>query len=244
MRIKALTAGLVLITFMIGGILFSIAIGYWATESSKEPVRYATGEFAGEYNPADIRGSYSLGDIENAFSIPTDTLVRAFGLTNEENPAGIQIKIFEDKYGIIDGLVIGVDSMRYFVALYKGLPYEPETDTALPRSAIAVLRKEGAMTADELNAAEAKTVALDVLPSETIDASANVANDGSEEDTSIKGKTLFADLYDWGLTKEQVETVLGMEAGPRSQTVRDFCIEKGIEFSTVKEPLQEILDSM
>lgn len=243
MRIKALTAGLTFILVLVGGILFSMGIGYWATESSKEPVRYKTGDFAGEYNPADIRGSYSLGDIENAFAIPVDTIAQAFGLSDKENPAGIQIKIFEEIYGIIDGMEIGTDSMRYFVALYKGLPYEPEIDTALPRPAIAVLRKDGAMTADELNAAEAKAVTLDVLPSETISTSANEAND-SEVDTSIKGKTLFADLYDWGLTKEQVETVLGMVAGPRNQTVRDFCLEKGIEFSTVKEALQEILDSM
>jgi len=242
MKIKGLTAGLAFIVLMIGGILISMASGYWATESSKEPIRYETGEFAGEYNPADIRGSYTFGDIEKAFLIPVETLAAAFGQSAVENPAAIQIKVFEDTFGIIDGMEIGTDSMRYFVALYKGLPFTPGDDTALPRPAIGILRKEGTMTSEELAAAEEKAVTLDMVLSE----SATLPAEDHEESelAAVKGKTTFADLYDWGLTVEQVEEVMGMEAGPRTQTVRDFCIEKGVEFSTVKEPLQELLDSM
>ena len=58
----------------------------------------------------------------------------------------------------------------------------------------------------------------------------------------IKGKTLFSDLLDWGLEKDQIEEVLGMPMGAGSVTVRDFCSEHGIEFSVVKEGLQAILD--
>ncbi|MBN2656772.1 MAG: hypothetical protein JXR86_06910 [Spirochaetales bacterium] len=242
MKIKGLTAGLTFIVLMIGGIVISVATGYWATESSKEPVKYETGDFAGEYNPADIRGSYSFQDIENTFAIPVETLAAAFGLSGEENPEAIEIKVFEDTFGIIDGMEIGTDSMRYFVALYKGLPYTPEEDTALPRPAIAILRKEGAQSADELAAAEAKSVTLDNFTGE----SAAAATEDHDETVlaEIKGKTTFAELYDWGLTAEQVESVLQMDAGPRTQTVRDFCMEKGIEFSTVKDPLQDLLDSL
>ncbi|MBB6480868.1 hypothetical protein [Spirochaeta isovalerica] len=242
MKIKGLTAGLTFIILMIGGIAISVAAGYWATESSKEPVRYETGDFAGEYNPADIRGSYSFEDIENAFAIPVDTLAAAFGLSSEENPVAIQIKLFEDTFGIIDGMEIGTDSMRYFVSLYKGLPYTPEVTTALPRPAIAILRKEGALTEEELAIAEERAVTLDDYMGETV--LTETEDHDETELAEVKGKTTFADLYDWGLTVEQVETVLQMAAGPRTQTVRDFCTENQIEFSTVKEPLQELLDSM
>ena len=37
-----------------------------------------TGEFAGQYNPADIRGSYTFDDISNAFEIPIEDLGKAF----------------------------------------------------------------------------------------------------------------------------------------------------------------------
>lgn len=241
MKIKGTTAGLTFIVIFVGGIILSQAAGYWATESSKEPMKFETGAFAGEANPADIRGSYSLGDIERAFDIPVATLAQAFAMSGEENQASIQVKVFEELFGIIDGKEIGTDSMRLFVSLYKGIPYVTEEDTGLPRPALSILRKEGAMTAEELAAAEERLVSMDSVH---VDVSAIPDDDHSKDVLKeIKGKTMFSDLYDWGLTQEEVEKILGMPAGVRTQTVRDFCMEKGIEFSTVKTPIQELLDS-
>lgn len=241
MKIRGYAAGTAFIVLMIGGILLSMATSYWATESSKEPVTYETGDFAGEYNPADIRGSYSFGDIEKAFSIPVDTLAAAFGLSGEANPEAVQVKTFEEVFGIIDGNEIGTDSMRYFVALYKGLPYTPEEGTVLPRPAISILRKEGAMTEEDLNFADEHAVSLDGFRLD--DTAAAETHDETAEDKVIKGKTLFSELYDWGLSKEEVQKVLGMAPGASSESVRDFCTANNIEFTTVKEPLQVLLDS-
>lgn len=241
MRIKGTAAGIGLVTLMIGGILLSMAAGYWATEGSKVPVKYGEGEFAGEFNPADIRGSYSLADIERAFDIPVSTLAAAFGLSAEENPGSVQVKAFEERFGIVEGKEIGTDSMRYFVALYKGLPFLAEEDTALPRPAISILRQEGSMSSDNLALASERAVSLESFHTESTGEASDAR--GDSEVREIKGKTLFAELYDWGVTKEEIEAILGIPAGVRSQSVRDYCMKNGIEFSTVKGTIQELLDS-
>lgn len=51
------------ITVLFVGIFVSIAVGEWTTKSNKEPLKFTEGRFAGENNPADIRGSYTFGDV-------------------------------------------------------------------------------------------------------------------------------------------------------------------------------------
>ena len=241
MRIKATVAGVALPLLFIAGIFISSAVGYWRTESSKVPAKYTEGIFAGEADPADIRGSYSFSDLEKAFDIPVDTLAKAFGFLNSENPEGIKIKEFESAYGFVDDLEIGTGSMRLFVALYKGLPYETEEDTAIPGPAWNILNKEGATDKETLSSYSERVVSLEGLEVST---EAATHTEESDEETVIKGKTLFSDLLDWGLSREQIENVLGITMGAPGTTIRDFCIEQGIEFSTVKNPLQELLDNM
>ena len=240
MRIKANLAAIILPTLFIAGILFSSAVGYWKTENSKVPTKYTEGVFEGEANPADIRGSYSFSDLEKAFDIPVDTLAKAFGFSASENPEGIKIKEFEELYGVIEDMEIGTGSMRLFVALYKGLPFEAEEDTAIPQPAWNILNKEGATDKDTLSGYSERVVALEDLEIST----GTVEHSEESEETTIKGKTLFSDLLDWGLSQKQIEEVLGAPIGAAGMTIRDYCTEQGIEFSTVKTPLQDLLDKI
>ena len=241
MRIKATAAGASLLILFIAGIFISSAVGYWRTESSKIPAKFTTGIFEGEADPADIRGSYSFSDLEKAFDIPVDTLAKAFGFSNSENPEGIKIKEFESAYGFVDDLEIGTGSMRLFVALYKGLPYETEEDTAIPGPAWNILNKEGATDKETLSRYSERVVSLEGLEVST---EAATHTEESDEETVIKGKTLFSDILDWGLSREQIENILGIPMGAPGESIRDFCNEQGIEFSTVKGALQELLDKM
>jgi hypothetical protein len=75
MKMRAWMLGVVAVGIMFGSVLISDALGYWQTESTKTPAVISTGEFAGEADPADIRGSYSFGDVEAAF----DHQVRGIG---------------------------------------------------------------------------------------------------------------------------------------------------------------------
>ena len=238
MKINALTSAFVLPVLFVAGIGITSYTGYWRTESSKIPAIYAEGLAAGEYNPADIRGSYTLQDVENTFSVSVSVLTQAFGLSGEENPGSIQIKTFEDIYGALEEGEIGTDSMRWFVALYLDRPYTPEETTLLPRPAYGVLKNEGILTSDELESMEGFFISLDFTgrePAGTVD---------EAETLEVKGRTLFSELLDAGLTEDQiVEALGGIPMGSRSMSVRDYCGEQGIEFSGVKENFQNLLNN-
>ncbi len=239
-------------TFIVG-IGLTMATNLWITESTKLPATYSDGEFSGEYNPADIRGSYSFGDIENTFGIDVDVLAKAFGVT-DSNPAAFQIKLFEEIYiPLDDGSEVGTDSVRLFVSRYKGLPYTPEETTRLPSSAIEVLKDK--LAPADIEALQALSIDLDVLKAspESGEAEAESSEISSEPAAAeehevisgeIKGNTTFGDLLDWGLTKEQIESVLGMKMGAAGVTIRDFLSAEGLEFSEYKVELQAMLDNM
>jgi len=84
------------------------------------------------------------------------------------------------------------------------------------------------------------------LPHTPEEAETHAESERSEqsEDRTIKGKTTFNDLLEWGLSKEDIEAVLGIKMGARALTVRDFCKEKEIEFSSVKTELQSKVDAL
>ena len=254
MTVRATVAGLLLPVLFILGIGITSLTGQWITESSKVPAKYTDGAFEGQANPADIRGSYTFADIEAAFGIPVAVLADAFGQQDAAEPAAVQLKIFEEIYGIIDGREIGTDSMRLFVALYRGLPYESEETTGLPETSRSVLLDAGA----DLDGLEDRFITVGPVPEAADPAETGVSvntgtptdtgtpadtgHDETEEEQLVKGKTVFADLLDWGLTREEIESVLNAPMGPRTQAVRDWCLENGIEFSGVKTALQEMLD--
>jgi hypothetical protein len=240
---------IVLAAFIIG-IGGTMILNLWRTTSSKVPATYTAGEFAGEYNPADIRGSYSFGDIEEAFAVPVAALAKAFAVEDTENPAAFLCKSLEDLYGATEQGEVGTDSVRWFVALYTGLPYSPEDDTLLPSTSISVLQDR--LTEAELETVRAKTVNLSAL-SESVPEASQAADSQTAEQTDthteteageVKGNTTFGELLSWGVSKDAIEEILGLPIGKAGVTVRDYCIENGIEFSTVKTALQEAVDQV
>ena len=240
-RNRALAIAVPLI--FVAGIGLSMAFNIWITESTKVPATYTTGVFEGQYNPADIRGSYSLGDIEKAFGVDVDTLAQAFGVT-DPNPAGFQVKEFEEIFlPLEDGAEVGTDSVRLFVSRWTGLPYTPEETTRLPSSAVSLLKEK--LAPADIEALQEISVRLSDIRKEEVpgdDSAEEIEHD--EETGVIKGKTTFNELLEWGLTQEQIEEVLGMEMGARGTAVRDYMIEKELEFSEYKLELQALLDNM
>ena len=246
LRSKHIVA-IVLAVFVLG-IGGTMIFNLWQTTSSKIPATYTSGEFAGEYNPADIRGSYSFGDIQESFAVPVTALAEAFAVADTENPASFLCKNLEDLYGEMENGEIGTDSVRWFVALYTGLPYTPGEDTLLPSPSVPVLQER--LSEAELEAVKAKTVDLSA-PGEGAVADGHVRDSQAVEQTDthaeteagqVKGKTTFGELLSWGVSKEAIEQILGLPIGKAGVTVRDYCIENGIEFSTVKDALQAAAD--
>ena len=140
---KPLAAAIFVILF--GGIIFTTWMGWWQTETTREPAKYNEGELAGQYNPADIRGSYTFGDVSNLFEIPMSDLQTAFHLPPGSDPAAVALKDLESIYSELP-VEIGTASVRMFTAYYKGLPYEPSEETYLFAEAIDILKQQGHLT--------------------------------------------------------------------------------------------------
>lgn len=120
MRITPRWMAVFIVTVLFGGVLLSIALGEWTTKSTKEPLKFTEGEFAGEYNPADIRGSYTFGDVSRLFGVSLEDLAIAFRVS-EPDVAAVSLKTLEEKFVDL-GVDLGTSSVRLFVALYNGLP--------------------------------------------------------------------------------------------------------------------------
>lgn len=140
MTIRSTQLALITVLVFVAGIGLSMGFNLWITETTKKPATYAEGDFAGVSNPADIRGSYALSDITAAFPVDVEVLAQAFGLTGNPAPEDFMVKELEELYGEREGLEIGTDSVRYFVALYCGLPFVPKEGTGLLPDAVAILK--------------------------------------------------------------------------------------------------------
>ena len=236
MRLRSHHLAILVAGVFVVGIGITMAFNLWRTESTKVPAKFSTGVLAGEYNPGDIRGSYAFSDIVAVFDVPLDVLARAFGVSGEDDPGAVKCKDMEERYGEMEGGEIGTDSVRYFVALYTGLPYTPEEDTLLLSSALGLLRDR--VEADVLEGLQARTVrSTDARPADA------AAAEHIEEDRVVKGKTTFGDLLSWGLQKAEIEDILGGAIGKSGVTVRDHVVNAGMEFSPLKTKLQELLDA-
>ena len=151
MKLKPQTTVFFSIVLVLAGILGSWALGWWQTESDKVPQRLEitseTGE-VGAYDPADIKGSYPLGEVSSLFEIPLQDLAVAF--TVEEGKASaFKVKELETIFTDPD-VEVGTSSLRLFVAWYKGLPYDLKEDSFLPAPAAALLRKKATLNEDQL----------------------------------------------------------------------------------------------
>jgi polyferredoxin len=148
---KPVFAGIALVVILFGGIGVSKVFNLWITESTKVPAKYTSGEGSGQYNPADIRGSYTFNDINKSFDVPVKDLAEAFGTNNAGDLVSFKVKELETIYAQYKGTEkeIGTENVRYFVALYKGLPYKLEGDKYLPKPALKVLEASGKLTEEQ-----------------------------------------------------------------------------------------------
>lgn len=64
-------------------------------------------------------------------------------------------------------------------------------------------------------------------------------NDTIQSEEYIKGSTTFKQLLDEGITVEQIEAVIGGKITSTEQTVKDYCEDHGLLFSSVKEWLNQ-----
>lgn len=255
MKIKSTFLGLIIVIVLFGGILASSALNLWKTESPKIPERFDSGEFSGEYNPADIRGSYTINDVSNVFNIPLEDLRTAFGLSDEIDTSSFKNKDLSELYGDLeDGIEIGNGSMKFFVSLYASLPYEIDEETYLPQEAVEILKTNASLTKEQIEYLDNHAInikALDQVPP-TEKSTTNASSTGNQEtikdndsdDKVINGTTTFKEVLAWGLSKDIIEKTIGGQISDPNMGIRDYCRNNEIQFSVVKEALQSTVDNL
>jgi hypothetical protein len=161
MKAKSSTIAIIILVVIFGSVAYTSVTGQWQTKPSKVPATYTEGALSGQYNPADIRGSYTFANIETSFGIPADELAAAFGIIGRDN-AAIQVKEIETIYAaqVAQGKEVGTDSVRIFVALYKRLPITLTDSTYLPAPAVEILKTKANLTPEQLSYLDKHTVAV------------------------------------------------------------------------------------
>lgn len=251
MTLNSKTLAALLVAILFGGILASSALGWWQTESTKEPAKYTEGEFAGKANPADIRGSYTFADIDKAFGVSPESLAQAFGVTTD-NPAAFQVKELESIYAG-SAVEIGTASVRMFVAFHNGLPYDlaAAEESYLPQSAVDILLEKGTLTPEQLAFLETHTVKPGGQPAAPLPATTPEAAPAAEatphatvigEAYMVKGKTIFGDLLAWKVPQAVIEQILGAPMPDPAMKVKDYCTANGLDFEVIRPALQAEVD--
>ncbi len=255
MKLTSKPLAAIILVILFGGIFLTTALNWWTTETTKVPAVYTSGDSAGQYNPADIRGSYTFGDIENSFGVPADVLAKAFELPAETDAAAFQLKTLEDTYAELAeaGTEVGTASVRYFVALYKHLPFTVDEGTWLLKPAVDILKGMGSLDAEDLAYLETHTIDLNASAAQPVvtetavaaqPAPSSTVHVESADDRTVKGKTTFADVLGWGVSQSTIEQVIGKPMPNKLTLVKTFCDENGIEFVTIKDALQAEVDKL
>ena len=227
------------VVLIFGGILISDALGFWKTTGSKEPRKFESGNFEGEYDPWDIRGSYTFGNVEDAFNIDSALLAKAFGV-KDDNPYDFQIKNLESMYEDAGFPVeIGTGSVRYFTALYNGLPLEDSE--GLTRQAVNILYENNKI--DETTYNQLLTTAIDLSGTyEKTDAEKEAASEADPEEhdsaTSVTGSTTIGQALDMGIPEDVLAEYTGTTKD-RSALVKDLVKAMGLSFGEVRTTLNE-----
>ncbi|HZW49348.1 MAG TPA: hypothetical protein VFF80_04345 [Bacillota bacterium] len=245
MKLRSFTLGIVILVVIFGSVFLADALGYWNTENLAQPVKFESGEYAGEFNPADIRGSYSFGDIENTFHIDASILAQAFEVAESQANA-FQVKSLETIYESLaaSGVEIGTNSVKYFVSLYTGLPFESTETIYLPTPAVEILIAKGKVSTEA--AASLQEITVDIA--DFTNTSSNVTGaipKGTETTTGfvIKGSTTFREILDTGISQKEIESVTGKALPNPLIVIKTYCTERQLDFETVKISLQALVDS-
>jgi len=242
MTLTSKPLSIIIFVFIFGGVAFSSVMGWWATESRKVPVTFSDGEFAGQANPVDIRGSYTFGDIANSFDVTPEILAQAFGVANDD-PAAFAVKELEAIY-LDSGYDIGTNSVRLFVAYSTNLPFDTTgQEIYMPQSATDLLLANNNLSAEQIAYLEKHTVNVDSATAEATSASTELPSTTSEEYV-IKGKTTFGELITWGVKQTIIEQLIGAPMPDPAMTVKNYALANGLDFENIKPALQAEVDKI
>ncbi len=243
MTLTSKPLAVIVLIFMFGGVFFSDLAGLWLTKGGRVPRQIQQSQPEGLPEIVNLRGSNTFGDVEAYYNLPVSILTQAFKLSGD-NLQDARLNSLEQAYADYEQEV-GTESVKLFVAFYNGIPIDLTDDIYLPESAIAYLL-EHKLTGEQMAYLQTHSVpslervfALDIGAAEVEEEHAGNA------DTTIRGRTTFGELLQWGLSREQIEEVLGTKMPMVGGVlVKDYCSEQGLSYGQVKAELQALLNQL
>lgn len=238
MILKSKMLVLIIPAILITGIGASMVAGLWNTGSDRQPSRYEDGK-SNSYDPQSISGSYSFKDVSTFFDIPITVLYDAFSISNTFDAEVFKAKNLGSVYEPTE-IEIGTEALQAFVALYNNLPYSL-VDVYLPEQAVSsILSHNTQLTEDQKN--YLSTHSIHVISLDPSKVTFTEAEETTSTVFSVKGPTTIQEVIDAGITKTEFETIVKTSVSFTNQTVKDFCIEKGLSFSEVKIALENAIN--
>jgi len=192
-----------------------------------------------------MRGSHTLEEIEKYYQLPASSVIEVFGLRPDTNPKFFQLKDMKEIFKSVElegeEYVVETDTVKVFTSLYLKIPYVSDETFYLPRKTVNYLIENDKLTEEEKEYWQGHTFKLEYLDSKYLTAS-EFSKIVVEEDEGFKvtGRTTIQELLDGGITEEKFEEITGFKIPDnKSVFVRDFIIDKGLEFGEIKDKFAE-----
>jgi len=137
--------------------------------------------------------------------------------------------------------IVETDTVKVFTSLYMKIPYVSDETFYLPEKTVNYLVENDKLTGEEKEYWQGHTFKLEYLDTKYLTASEFTKIVAEEaEGLAVTGSTTIQELLDNGITEEKFEEVTGFKIpDKKSVSVRDFVIEKGIEFGEIKDKFIE-----
>jgi len=239
MKVTTKSLGLIMVLIFIIGISSTIAAGTWSTENVRTPQKYTEEALSEQYNPDEIKGSYTFAEISTYFEIEESVLREAFRLEESINLSNFATKDLELLYGENE-TELGNGSVKMFVALYLNLPFELGDDYLLEEAVSVILSNNNNLTESQIDYLNSHTLYYeDLIVSDTVSETSSQLLEGDAFE--ITASTTFQQILDAGVTKAQIEEIIGGELPSLNTSIRDYCLEHDLEYSLVKESLLEFV---
>lgn len=256
--LKEWMIGILVFVVIFGGIGMTKSLGIWTTESDKVPNKISSGSSEGSYDPFDIRGSYTFEEVSTLFGIDLSYLAEAFQLGSPESASSMKTKDLETIFEQSEEEV-GNSSVQVFVALMKNIDLDG-SEAYLPVSAVNVLLTYGPkLDVTALAYIDTHTIgnlqlssetSTGIKPDESKETSSETVENTStgeklssegENESQVNGTSTFSQVLAMGITEAEIMKVIGGDMPPTNQKVRDYCTEKGLSFSVIKQALNDLL---
>jgi hypothetical protein len=175
----------------------------------------------------------------------------AFRLSENQDIKFFLSSVLEENYSFIGkhGVELGNSSVKLFVAFYKNLPLDLKDDIYLPIEASNIIHNNILLDDKRSAYLDSHTLDIDLLINPVVQVTTETINDdildvhSEVEDGVIKGKTNFQGVLNLGVTQTEIELVLELPMPNPLTLIRGFCLEKGLEFSVIRDGLQSRVDA-